>query len=294
MIFCLDRPRRGLGALGGVLVILLAASPAHASREDGAPAAALGLADSVKASAVGASAIYFNPAGMSGARQFAVEAGYSFLDGMSGHSFGVAAVDSATNGSVAMGIGYSFITSAPDGVDRDGHNVRGALSTGYRGDSWSLFVGVGARYLTLTQSTSDVEFFTVDAGLILTVGTVLRIGVTGQNLIDTKSIAEGPRKIGVGAAVNFDSLQLSVDADFDLMSKTDEVTNSFSFGAQYLIQNMIVARVGFAIDGLTERNRFAVGLAYVSERIGADIAYSRTTADPGETIVSAAFKVFLP
>ena len=289
--------RRGFGkAMLATALVAITVNSGHA-REDSAPAAALGLADSVRASASGATALYFNPAGMSGIRQYSVEAGYSFLDSLSGHAISVAAIDSATNNAVAMGLAYSYISSAPGGMNRDGHNFRGGLSTGYRGESWGVFVGVGGRYLTLelgNTSLKDIEFFSIDAGLLFEVAEILRLGVVVQNLIDTKAVGEAPRSIGVGAAISFDALQLSFDVDLDLQSRPDEVTTSYKVGLQYMIQNMIVARGGFMIDGLADKKRMGLGLSYVSALIGADLAYSRTLEEPGETIVSAAIKVFLP
>ena len=286
-------------------LILLAVSPAMAAvdREDGAPASALGVADSVRATAAGSNALFFNPAGMSAMRQYAVEAGYSFLDGTSGHALGVSAVDSATNSFLGMGLAYTFITGAPGGRDRDGHQFRGALSTGYRGNGFSIFAGVGARYLTLDAGkedsasngeTDDVEFFSLDAGLLLQISSFLRVGVVGHNLIDTKATHEAPRSLGVGLAFVLGQFQLSADVEIDLQSIADETTTSFCFGAQYMLKLGFVIRAGFKIDNVRDQKRFAVGLSYVTQRIAGDLAYSRTVAEMGEDIVSAGFRVFLP
>lgn len=282
--------------IGLALAVTLAPTDAHA-REDGAPAAALGQADAVRASGVGTSALYFNPAGMSTIRQYSFEAGYSLLqDVTDGHAFGVSAVDSATNGNLAMGLGYNYITSKQGNVDRDGHSARFALATGYGGQDWSFSVGVGGRYLDLARGgdTSDVEFFTVDAGLIFQLGNILRLGVAGQNLIDTKAISEAPRKVGFGAAARFSSLELSFDTELDIQTYEDETPATFLVGAQYFFEQGIVVRAGFAADGLRDQNRFAVGASYVSATIGADLAYTRATDDSGDSIFSASFKYFLP
>jgi hypothetical protein len=136
------RPRgnRNLGltlaGLGALVASALAAPPA-AAREDGAPAAALGLADAVRSSATGAAGLYFNPAGMGLNHQYSFEAGYSFTKDQPGHAVGASAVDSKTNPALAMGMAYTFITSEEGGGSRSGTpHPRRARRRGTPGTPW--------------------------------------------------------------------------------------------------------------------------------------------------------------
>lgn len=293
----------GLTALA-LLVAGPVAAPAHAqAREDGATATALGVADTVRASAAGATALYFNPAGMSRLRQYAFEANYSFLNDLSGHAIGIAAVDSSTNQMLAMGVAYNYLIGTPGGVDRDGHNVRGGLSSGYATQDFGIYGGVGGRYTSLTRGRSDsatngeiddVEFFTIDAGLLLTISDVFRLGVVGQNLIDTQSISEAPRLVAVGAAVQLDVFEIAFDTVFDLQTNPDEVLITYSVGAQLLLKEIVVLRLGFVADGVKDTNRIAAGASYVSQLIGVDLGFQRSIDRGDDTIVSLGLKVFLP
>jgi opacity protein-like surface antigen len=271
-------------------------------REDGAPGSALSLGDAVAAQAVGATALYFNPAGMSRVQQYAIETGYNFAGGLEGHTFSAAAVDSKTNGNIAMGLGYAYVSSTLSGEDRDGNVIRGALSTGYRSRDFSVFAGIGGRYSTLIRGeedtednsgSDDIEFFTLDAGLMAEFSGVFSLGLVGRNLIDTKNLQEAPRTIGVGVGGQLKELSVSADLNVDLQSEEKAVL-AYGVGAQLLVQNMVVVRVGYNGGGLSKTNYISAGLAYVSKLVGADFAFRQSIDGASETSFSLALKVFMP
>ena len=284
-------------------IALMPTSASAQSREDGAPALSLGVGDSVRASAVGSSALYFNPGGMARLKQYAIEAGYSFLNTLGGHSFGVGMVDSATNEALAMGFQYNYVLGKRDGKDRDGHNLRGGLATGYATNDFAIYGGLGVRYTSFAVGkadsdgngeTDDIEFFTLDAGLVLTVGEMFRFGVAGQNLLDTKTVREAPRSIGIGAALQVDAFELAIDANLDVQTDPEDVLVSWHFGAQYLIENLVVARVGFVYDQGRNDKRLAAGASYVSKLVGVDLGFQQSLDNGSDTIFSLAVRVFLP
>lgn len=295
---------RRVAATFGITALLLAV-PANSfaqARDEGAPANSLGVGDSVRASAVGSSALFFNPAGMPRLKQYAIEAGYSFLNGRDGHSFGIGMVDSATNESLAMGAQYNYILSKRNGKDRDGHNIRGGLATGYATKDFAIYGGLGVRYGSLTVGasdtgdngeTDDVEFFTMDAGLMLTISDMFRIGVVGQNLILTNDSAS-PRTIGVGVALQVDDFEMGVDANLDIETGDDGPLVSWHIGASYLIENLIAIRLGFVYDQGTEDKRIAAGASYVSKLIGVDLGFQQSLDYSDDTIFSLGVRVFLP
>ncbi len=292
---------RRAGALA--LTAAVAAAPAPASaRDEAAPANALGVADAVRGTATGLSALVFNPAGMSLIRQYALDVGWTYQDALDGHGLNASAVDSSTNPALALGVSYTYVSSELGVLDRDGSRIRGALSTGFRGQDFGLYVGLGGQYTDLTIGASDgdvgpqddVEFFTLDGGLLLQLGSMFSLGVTGHNLIDTKAVAEAPRSIGFGAAALFDALTLSFDAVLDLQSLEDETATHWAFGAQYLIEGLVVVRAGFGIDGLTDTNRFSVGAGYVSKALAVDVGFSRTLSDEATNTFAVNARLFLP
>ena len=273
---------------------LLIVTPSADAREDGAPAAALGTADAVRATAVGASGLYFNPAGMGIASQYAIEAGYSYSDAMQSHAIGAAAVDSKTNQAFAMGVGYTFLLGQGEGFERDGHQIRGGLAGGWDFGEVEFRVGVGARYLTLDRlAGSDPNFFTLDAGIIVEVMQMFRVGIVGQNLIDTKS-DYAPQQLGVGAAFNYDAFQASFDVNLDLQTDPDNLFPQYSAGLQYLIAGIVVARAGVTMGGIEDHTAVAFGLGYVSTSLAVDAAFSTYADVSGGTLFSMSLRYFLP
>ena len=271
-------------------------------RDDGAPAASLGVADAVTGNATGTSALYFNPAGMSRLQQYAIESGYNFAGAIEGHTFAASAVDSKTNGNLAMGLGYAYVSSILSGEDRDGSVIRGGLSTGYRTKEFSIFAGVGGKYSALTRGEedtedtvdmADVEYFTLDAGLMAEFAGVFTLGLVGRNLIDSKNIQEAPRTIGVGIGGQFKEFSVSADLNADLQSE-EETVLSYAVGAQILLQNAVVVRFGYNGGGLAKTNYISGGLSYVSKAMGADLAFRQSVDGASETSFSLGVKVFLP
>lgn len=304
---------KSIPALSITALCLLIASAAQA-REEGAPATALGMSDAVRAAAVGTTGLFFNPAGIGLVSQYAVEAGYSFAPDLAGHAVGAYAVDSRTNQALAMGTGYTFIFSEVPGLnsegktimrDRTGHQVRAGLASGWDWDNFGFRVGVGVRYQTLTVGSSDnyangqhddVEFFTMDAGLVLDIYQMFRVAVVGHNLIDTGPNARStsPRSIGLGAAGMFDAFQVTFDADLDVMTDSSGVLASYGVGAQYLIAGIIVVRAGFGYRGLDADKSLSAGVGYMSSSLAADVSFSKSIDDADAAVLSLSIRYFLP
>jgi len=295
---------RTVAAIGVVALLVLAPGTSSAqSREDGAPAMSLGTGDAVRASAVGSSALYFNPGGMPRLKQYAIEAGYSFLNTLGGHSFGVGMVDSATNDALAMGFQYNYVLGKRDGRDREGHNLRGGLATGYATKDFAIYGGLGVRYTNFivgagddpkNAESDDIEFFTLDAGLVLTISDMFRIGVVGQNLLDAKNVREAPRSVGVGVGLQLEAFELNIDANLDIQTDPETPLVSWHFGAQYLIENLVVVRLGFVYDQGTDDKRIAGGASYVSKLVGVDLGFQQSIDNGDDTIFSLGVRVFLP
>jgi len=277
------------GVLATVVMSLLA-SPAHAqSREDGAPAESLGVADNVRASAWGPSAIYANPAALLRVPIMAIEAAYSYLDGKDGHNFGLSILDAKTNPDVALGVAYNYFSTAPEGVDRDGSQVRLALSTGYKADNVNLYAGIGIRWLQLTigendsekgsTETNDVDTWTADIGLLLEFDHKIRFAVVGQNVIDTK-VSEAPRIIGLGLSFLFGMLDVGMNLDLDMSNDTDRTVATWGAGADLVILDAVHLRTGFVRDEANDAERMTFGIGWSSDQVAVDIGYATALSDP--------------
>jgi len=289
------------------LTVGASSSAFAAARDDGTPAQSMGTADAVTSSATGATALFWNPAGMSRLQQYAVATSYAFSNATSGHAVTFGAADSATHPAVALGATYTYLTSKVGGATRKGHDVRFGFSSGFRGQDFSLFVGAAGRYDTIVvgrkdtagnAENDDANFFTVDAGLILQVGQMFRLGFAAQNLVDTKAVTEAPRRLRVGAGLQLDTLDLTFDTDIDLQSKPADGGEgpvlSYAAGAQYLIAQVVVARAGFRYDGLAQNRRLTLGVGYVSRTFGVDVGFAQSLDQGSDTALTVGLTGFLP
>lgn len=296
------RPVLG-AALGGALFLAMAGEAPARLREDGAPAHALGMADAVRATATGSSGLFYNPAGIRLVRSYSFEGSYGFSGDRPGHAWSISGVDSRTNPQLALGVQGTWIDSEEGGLDRSGKRFRGGLASGAQWDGGSLQLGVGVHYLDLTKALSQdageaaaeqVEFLTMDAGMVLDLGGVLRIAAVAQNLVDTKSIEEAPRTVGFGATAAFSRFELSFDTELDLETVPGEPTPSYAAGTQVLLGGAAVARAGYSTDGITGAKRIAGGLGYVSREMAADVGVSKRIEGPEDWLVSFGLRYFLP
>lgn len=280
---------------GAILLLLVVLAPSTASRaqtrEDGAPAESMGAGDAVRASAWGPAAIYYNPAGLMRVPVLVVQGTYSYLDGIDGHNASVSMVDAQTNQYAALGVSYSLISTAPDGRDRDGHQVRSALATGYRSGDFALFAGIGLRWLTLTlgeddeesEETDDVDTWTLDTGLLFDFGSRIRFAVVGQNLIDTKT-DQAPRLLGFGFSFLFETLDVGANLDLDISGRGDTRVSTWGFGADLGVAGAVQLRTGFTRDERLDQERVSFGLGWSNDAVAIDLAYATALSDPSRMV----------
>jgi len=284
-----------------LLLLLVPVTGRAQARDDGAPAETLGLGDNVRASVWGPAALFFNPAGMSRGRAFLVEGGYSFFEGRDAHAFTASAVDAMTNPYAAMGVAYSYLTGTPGGRDRDGHQFRGALSTGWTTPDVSVYAGVGVRYLSLTLGatdgdngeTDDVDAWTADLGLIFELAQRIRFGVVGTNLVDTHS-GEAPRTLGLGLGLLFDTFELTADLDVDLTDADAGAVTRYGFGGQYTIANAFQIRLGATFDPDQDAPRISAGFGYVTAAYAVDLGYAAATSGDSDMLFALSFRYTPP
>ena len=291
-----------IAVLLAIGLTLTAASTAHAQpREDGAPAEALGAGDAVRGSIWGPGALYFNPAGLIRVPSVLFEAGYSYLESTKGHGLAAAAIDSKSNEFAAIGVAYSYITGAPGGRDRDGHQFRGGLGTGYRSNDFALYAGIGARYLELQYGADDaksgehddVDAWTLDLGIMIDFANRIRFGVVGQNLVDGKRL-DVSRGLGIGLSFVFDTLDVGADLTIDLSERFGRTIKSYAFGASYGFAGSFFARAGFVGDLVAEQERATVGFGWSMSQLAINIAWSSAFTKPTDMIVSLSLRYSPP
>lgn len=282
-------PTRRNGLALAALLVMALAGPAHAQpREDGAPAESMGAGDAVRASVWGPAALFHNPAGLMRVPVIVLQGGYSYLDGQEGHTATAAMVDSRTNEYAALGVAYSFISSAPDGRDRDGNQVRTALATGYRSGDFALYAGIGLRWLELTlgeedpggDESDDVDTWTLDTGLLFDFANRIRFAIVGQNLIDTET-DQAPRLLGFGFSFVFETLDVGANLDLDISGRDGgSRVMRWGFGADWGLAEQIHLRTGLTRDELLDQERVSFGLGWSTNEIAIDLAYVTAFVEP--------------
>jgi len=274
--------KRRAPAIASLLFAFVALPAFDGHREEGAPAPALGLGDSVRSAATGMMSLYFNPAGMSQAMNYVAEGGYTRVRDTSQNALTVGAVDSRSNEMLAMGVGYTYLMDGdlpgtPSGK-RSGHIVRLGASAGVRGDELGLFVGGTAHWRKIGLSTQDDPFkaWNFDLGLMMAWQGILRFGAVARNLAspsDAVARREMPRGVGGGMSVFYQSLLVAGDVEFDLDTRS-EPRPVWSSGAEYFFAGTIPIRVGYQRNETTERQYVTFGIGAVVKTISVDASYA--------------------
>ncbi len=268
---------------------------AASAREEGASANSLGLADAVRSSAVGPAALYFNPAAMHQFMQYAVESGYEYSQPMDAHTFSVSVVDSATNAMLAMGVGYSYIYGHEFDSDnaRTGHNLRFGGASGFRGNGYSVHAGLSGRYLSLTIGEDGAaEGITMDAGLLVVIADLFRIGIVGHHLIET-GLGETPRQMGIGASVYASSFLLAFDTVLDFET-AEETSAQYRVGLEYAVGERVPLRIGYETNRLTGDHAITAGLGFVSRLVGVDFGFRQSLVNDADNVFSLNVRGFVP
>ncbi len=303
-----------------VFALVLVSLPAHA-RPDGASTTSLGMADAVSASSVGVNALFFNPAGMTLAKQYVVEGNYVYNEHTGGHGMSAAAVDSKTNPVLGMGVAYTRMDSTIGDLDRVGNGIRGAVSGGHSSGGFGFHLGVGVNHGELTigegdltaaqeqelidagepvPAVDDVEFTTVDAGLLIQVVPTVRLAVVARNILDTvqknrpRQPDELPLEIGVGCALGFQQFELTFDADIDSETDPETTLTHYKVGTQFLLGGSVVVRGGFSSDEHDSHERLAFGLGYVDRVVAVDLGIRATVDVDDEFDAGISLRYFMP
>ena len=283
------------GPIAGIagLLILIVASPLAAQELPGTPTEVhedgtrareslqetgrgVGMGTGARASAIGTSALQYNPANLGLGRLYHIEAYSGFVAGESAYSLGGAVVDSVSN---QVAAGTSF------------RGVLGGGARPYSGWDWRLglglplgeMIGVGlsARYLKLSSDLKDedgnptgphVKGFTLDAAVRITPTDGLHIAVLGHNLIDRGSELT---PMMVGGAVSIGMVEgLDIGGDFlvDLTTYADP-TYVAGGGAEYVVGGMVPVRLGYRYDTGRSLHGVTGSIGYVDQKVGVDLSF---------------------
>jgi hypothetical protein len=248
-------------------------------------ARAIGMGGALNALGVSTTALALNPANMTMARVYHLEALAALSPEAGRQTYGLAVVDSVLNSSrLAGGLLGTWSEMDPDGMHRIWTDVRGGLALPL-GDHLSL--GATGRWLRVQQDAGAGPFgsdavsggtsggpvlnaFTFDAGATGAIGDAFRIGVVGHNLTNLgTALAPTTGALGVGYGTHEFALEADGLLDFTTYSA---VRGRLMVGGELFVADRYAIRAGWRYDGGNNVNSPSVGLGYIDPHFGIEVA----------------------
>jgi hypothetical protein len=209
------------------------------------------------------SALFNNPAGMSRGYTYSVEGQYIRGGLRQMNVLGGSVVDSKTQPSLAVGVGYGYgFTDESADFKIESHDARLALSKAVV--EKHVFAGVGFRYVRETvgegETAQVLDGFTLDPGALFVLTESFSIGIVGQNLMKVKGL---PRRAGGGVAIGAQGFILDGDVLVDFTSNPEEPKPIYKIGTEFLVGESVPLRAGFIEDTATEARWVSGGIGFL-------------------------------
>ncbi len=234
-------------------------------------------------------ALALNPAGLASGSRYAIETNYGRNAHSGGKQLGITAVDSRS-GPIAAGFGYSMLYG---GKGDSGDDKRHWFQFGSAIKiSQALSIGVTGKHLRGpscdggddTTGCNDDSVTSADAGVLLTFGERLSVGLSYHNIVakngDDADLVAGEVAGGVG--LSFSRLVLAADVEKPLRDDSNQQPR-YRLGAEYFIDRATVLRAGYGIwqeavgsDQWRREQAISAGLGFYSQTGGVAISYNRS------------------
>jgi len=280
-----------LAAIAGTVLCSVARgdSPLPAGVPDLVGARALSIGAS-RGLAGGNDGIFTNAASLAARRRYSLESTW-FLDRVGSdtaiQALGASAVDSET-GAVTGGFAYTHVLSGP----WVGNLFHLPIAFPLAG---SLFGGVTGKYQSLSGPQNDeMRAFNVDASAFWQASSLIGLGVSGYNLLDTGHRQIQPRAFGAGVSVG-DDRRFHVAADWrGDEHRQGKLTSLYAVGGELLLGDMVPVRAGLMKDETRNASFWSAGLGLVTTGgFGVDLGYRQRFEDPREWTMAVAVKVYI-
>jgi hypothetical protein len=256
----------------------MSTSPEQAYDQGQLPnARAVAMGGALNALGVSTTALTLNPANMTLARVYHLEALAAFSPESLRQTYGLAIVDSVINSSrLAGGLLGAASSLDPDGLHRTWTDVRAALAMPI-GDA--LTVGITGRWLNVNQSSGAgpfqqsqasgggaspiLDLLTLDGGATLVLGG-LRFAVVGHNLtLPGTGLAPTTGAAGLGYQTEVFALEADGQLDFTTYGS---VQGRVMGGGELFLADHYALRLGWRYDTGTRLHTPSLGFAYVDPR----------------------------
>jgi hypothetical protein len=216
-----------------------------------------------------ANAIYWNPAGLRqlGGTALTLQSA-SFIDTVNYNYFAAA---TPLGNDAAIGISAKLLGTGPgdQALDASGNPTSGTIGENYSDFdiagalkvNYFLDVGIVAKYITETLSTTTASTFAVDLGVLyrtpiahLTTGLDLQNIGPGMKFVTVSDPL--PFNVKIGAAYKMFDDNFTLAMDFNFPNDNDP---SVSLGGEYWYMNTLVGRFGYQLQGSFDQNQLGNG-----------------------------------
>ena len=270
----------------------MSTSPEQAYDQGQVPTArGVAMGGALNALGVSTTALFLNPANMSLARVYHIEGLAAFQPESSRQTYGLAIVDSVLNSShVAGGLGGTWSTLDPDGINRQWTDVRGGISLPIAS---FLSVGTAVRWLSVQQAVDAGPFgaslasggtptapifqnFTFDFGATASLEG-FRLGLVGHNLTNPGT-GLAPTTAAAGLGYSNDKFSLEADGMLDFTTYAS-TRGRVMAGGEVFVAERYALRAGWRYDTGTKLNTPSIGLGYIDPKWSAEIAVNHDVTD---------------
>ncbi len=252
-----------------------------------------GLANAMSASGSGTAAVWHNPAAITSALMYAVDAAYFYDHNIGGHGFETNVVDMKSNKYVGAGMGFLYQYADPGKTQHTAH-LRLGLGVPLADNLISL--GVTGMYTYVKYDGQKlISQFSMDAGLVIRPLAWLSLAFTAQNLITGDHADRMPRLITAGIAAGSLELGLNVmfDASFNVSAKDIAKSGAYAVGVEYVLKKLVPIRIGYRYETDTH-HVLAAGLGYrhMEGIFGLDLSYQHHFQNVENDIFSASINFY--
>jgi len=263
------------------------------------------VAGAIRSTSNSTSALFANPANMAIAQVYHAGALAEIYPEAGRQTFGGAVVDSLLSSTgLSGGLSFAWTQQDPGGLGRQWTDLRFALALPIPD---VLYVGIGGRYLQLTQTGVGplgyskasgglsngvlIETITVDVGATLRPIPEVVISLVGYNLTspDT-SLAP----LMGAASAGFLTGEFSIAADVVLEATTFQSTKfRVQSGAEFLVADRVALRAGYRYDQGFDAHFVTGGVGYIDPKFSIDAGVRRSASGTDSTTLTFGFTVHM-
>jgi len=258
------------------ILLLITAHLGHAAPHLGVRALSFGGADRARGSSN--DTIFFNPAGIIKKRRFSPEIDYLWEIKSQAHRIGASFVDSQS-GDWGLGLAYNGRFVADKKIPSS-HLLYLNAAMPIVSDMFALGVSIHYAHDRGLGPEPYVNFFNMNAGLLINLPMGLSFGVVADNLLKAKG---NEKELGIALAVAFDlgeilpilPISLSFDWLMDDVKNSKDLHHIIMAGFEYSIVGLVPVRLGYSSDMSSREKLLSIGTGLTAGIFAFDALYQQ-------------------